>query len=246
MPNGKSYNILIVDDELQARKLLSLYVDKIPNLNLIAAVRDAISAKAIMQEVDIDILLLDIHMPEISGLEFARSIQQRPEIIFTTAYSEYALEGFELNVVDYLLKPIAFNRFFQAISKATDKLLSAAALKSIDAPTEIVEPRDNRDDHMIIHADHRIYKVYYSDLLYIEGQREYVTFHTSQRRITAYYSLKKLEEELPSNLFARIHKSYIVALTHIEIVESGSVIINQQSIPIGKNYKGALLDRFRT
>lgn len=243
MPNGKSYNILIVDDELQARKLLTLYVAKIPNLNLIAAVRDAIAAKAIMQEVDIDILLLDIHMPEISGLEFARSIQQRPEIIFTTAFSEYAIEGFELNVVDYLLKPIAFNRFFQAISKATDKLLSAAALKGIETTTEVPE---SREDHMIIHADHRIYKVYYCDLLYIEGQREYVTFHTLQRRITAYYSLKRLEEELPTHLFARVHKSYIVALSHIEIVESGSVIINQQSIPIGKNYRGALLERFKT
>lgn len=242
MPNVKTYKVLIVDDELQARKLLALYVEKVPNLSLVAAVRDAIAAKAIMQEVDIDIILLDIHMPEISGLEFARSMQQRPEVIFTTAYSEYALEGFELNVVDYLLKPIAFNRFFQAISKATDKILSAAALKNIEPTTEV---ENNKDDHIIIHADHRIYKVYYADLLYIEGQREYVTFHTPQRRITAYYSLKKLEEELPSNLFARIHKSYIVAISQIEIVESNSVIINQHPIPIGKNYRGALLDRFK-
>ncbi|MBE9488412.1 MAG: response regulator transcription factor [Bacteroidetes bacterium] len=242
MENNKQYNILIVDDELQARRLLTAYVEKINTLNLVGATHNVIDAKAIMQKNKVDIILLDIHMPEISGLEFARSLKQKIEVIFTTAYSEYALEGFDLNITDYLIKPIAFNRFFQAISKATDRLVMNHTLS--EKENNINSEEAQTDNHIIIRADHKIYKVNYSDLIYIEGQREYVTFHTTTRRITAYYSLKKLEEELPSNLFVRIHKSYIVSLKQIEIVETGGVIINRQSIPIGKNYRNALMDKF--
>ncbi len=241
MANEKKYNVLIVDDELQARKLLNSYVQKIPSLNLVGSSANVIEARSVMRENTVDILLLDIHMPEISGMEFARTLQQKPEIIFTTAYSEYAVDGFELNVADYLLKPVSFNRFFQAISKATDRITMASALAALDNGET---PEKAKDDYIVIRADYRIYKVFYDDLLYIEGQREYVTFHTTTRRITAYYSLKNLEEELPSDIFVRIHKSYIVSLKHIEIIESGSVVINQHNIPIGKNYKDALLNKF--
>lgn len=241
MGNDKKYNVLIVDDELQARKLLNSYVQKIPSLNLVGSSANVIEAQSVMRENSVDILLLDIHMPEISGMEFARTLQQKPEIIFTTAYSEYAVDGFELNVADYLLKPVSFNRFFQAISKATDRITMAAALAAIENGET---PEKTKDGYIVIRADYRIYKVFYDDLLYIEGQREYVTFHTTTRRITAYYSLKNLEEELPSDIFVRIHKSYIVSLKHIEIIETGSVVINQHNIPIGKNYKDALLNKF--
>ena len=236
----KKYKIMIVDDELQARKLLINYIDKIPMLNLIASESNAIDAQQIMKTEHIDILLLDIHMPEISGMEFAKSLPIKPEIIFTTAFSEYAVDSFELNATDYLLKPVSFNRFFQAITKATERLLANAALSFMDNMDNASKHKEN---YIVIRADHRIYKVYHDDLLYIEGQREYVTFHTTTRRITAYYSLKNLEEELPKGTFARIHKSYIVSIPHIDIIESGGVIIKEQRIPIGKNYKEALLNR---
>lgn len=224
---------LIIDDEFPARKLLSEYVSKVPNLQLCGTCENAIKAMEVMRTEPIDLILSDIQMPDLSGLEFIKSLKEKPLVIFTTAYAEYAIDSYELEAVDYLLKPISFPRFLQAINKVTERM---------KAKRKETVPESTERGFFMVKADYKLYKIDYDNLLYVEGQSEYVTFHMKdKRRITAYYSLKKLEEELPANDFMRIHKSYIVSLSNIESVEGNMVSINGQKLAIGKNYKDALL-----
>lgn len=224
---------LIIDDEFPARKLLSEYVSKVPNLQLCGTCENAIKAMEVMRTEPIDLILSDIQMPDLSGLELVKSMKEKPLVIFTTAYAEYAIDSYELEAVDYLLKPISFPRFLQAINKVTERM-KAKRKENVPESTE--------RGFFMVKADYKLYKIDYDNLLYVEGQSEYVTFHMKdKRRITAYYSLKKLEEELPANDFMRIHKSYIVSLSNIESVEGNMVSINGQKLAIGKNYKDALL-----
>lgn len=230
---------LIIDDEFPARKLLSEYVSKVPSLQLCGTCENAIKAMEVLKNESIDLILTDIQMPDLSGLELIKSMAERPLVIFTTAYTEYAIDSYELEAVDYLLKPISFPRFLQAINKVADRI---KARRKGQTPAEQTAVKSDRDFFMV-KADYKLYKIDYASLVYIEGQSEYVTFHMKdKRRITAYYSLKKLEEELPNNEFMRIHKSYIVSLSNIESVEGNMVTINGQKLSIGKNYKDALLN----
>lgn len=250
------YKVLIVDDEHLARTLLEEYVSKLPDLVLASSCSNAMSAMTVMRQQEIDILLTDIEMPELTGVEFVENLPYRPSIIFTTAYSQYAIDGYDLGVVDYLLKPISFNRFVKAINKAIDriKLINAAEShaseeeRNVDAPSDgtaqtITDslPKSEPRDFIMIRADRRLYKVMFDDLLYMEGQQEYVTFHTKQRKITAYFSMKKLMEELPQGQFVRIHKSYIVSAKHVEIVDVASVTVAGVELPIGPAYREAAL-----
>lgn len=229
---------LIIDDEFPARKLLSEYVSKVPSLHLCGTCENAIKAMEILKSESIDLILTDIQMPDLSGLELVKSMAEKPLVIFTTAYTEYAIDSYELEAVDYLLKPISFPRFLQAINKVAERMKTR---RKEQTPVEQTAVKSDRDFFMV-KADYKLYKIDYASLVYIEGQSEYVTFHMKdKRRITAYYSLKKLEEELPSNEFMRIHKSYIVSLSNIESVEGNMVTINGQKLSIGKNYKDALL-----
>lgn len=224
---------LIIDDEFPARKLLSEYVSKVPNLQLCGTCENAIKAMEVMRTEPIDLILSDIQMPDLSGLELVKSMKEKPLVIFTTAYAEYAIDSYELEAVDYLLKPISFPRFLQAINKVTERM---------KAKRKETVPESTERGFFMVKADYKLCKIDYDNLLYVEGQSEYVTFHMKdKRRITAYYSLKKLEEELPANDFMRIHKSYIVSLSNIESVEGNMVSINGQKLAIGKNYKDALL-----
>ncbi len=243
--NTDKYRVLIVDDEFLARKLLTGYVSKIDSLELVATCASAFEAMTHLQKEKIDILLLDIHMPDLTGLELVSSMKNMPAVIFTTAYSEYAIESYELGAVDYLLKPIGFPRFFQAINKAIEKVGRTvspveASLPAMPDGTLDVKPAQ---DFLTVKADYKIYKINYSDLLYVEGQHEYVTFHTSTRRITALYSLKSLEEQLPSSQFLRIHKSYIISFHYIEDIEGNSVTVAGTKLPIGGSYRDVLLTR---
>lgn len=230
---------LIIDDEFPARKLLSEYVSKVPSLQLCGTCENAIKAMDVLQKEPIDLILTDIQMPDLSGLELVKSMAEKPLVIFTTAYTEYAIDSYELEAVDYLLKPISFPRFLQAINKVSDRMKA----KRKDVPsTEAPAVKSDRDFFMV-KADYKLYKIDFASLVYVEGQSEYVTFHMKdKRRITAYYSLKKLEEELPANEFMRIHKSYIVSLSNIESVEGNMITICGQKIAIGKNYKDTLLN----
>lgn len=239
-------NVLVVDDEYHARKLLSEYVSKLPFLELKGMASNVFEAMNALQNEKIDILLLDIQMPEITGLEFARRLRNPPSIIFTTAYSEYAVESYELDVVDYLLKPIAFPRFLQAINKVTerkggnDNIISKPIVNVVHQQPEIPE-----EDSLIIKSGYKVYRINYDELLYIEGQREYVTFHTTKQRITTLFSLKDLEERLPSDQFVRIHKSYIISLKHIDMIERNILEIAGKKLPVGGSYKDHLMNYFK-
>jgi len=240
----ETFKVLIVDDEYHARKLLSEYVSKLSFLELIGTAANVFDAMDILRKEKVDIMLSDIQMPEITGLEFARSLKNPPAVIFTTAYSEYAVESYELDVADYLLKPIAFPRFLQAINKVIERrgnnINKKPIARNIEQPTTLSE-----EDSLVLKSGHRIYKINYSDLLYIEGQREYVTFHITKQRITTLASLKDLEEKLPSNLFIRIHKSYIVSIKHIELIDKNILHIAGQKLRIGGSYKENLMNIFK-
>lgn len=243
MESTDKIRVMIIDDEFPARKLLSDYVSKVPNLELSGSYGDAIEATAALQNTQVDLIFLDIQMPEMSGLDFIKSMSVKPMFIFTTAYSEYAIESYELGAVYYLLKPISFPSFMKAVNKVTEQFnmkrqLEVNATRQQAQPAEASAPAN---DYLMVKADYKLYRINFDDLIYIEGQSEYVTFHLVDKKITAYYSLKKLEEELPSNRFARIHKSYIVALDRIEAIEGNMVNIAKQKLSIGKNYKDALM-----
>ncbi len=248
------FNVLIVDDEFLARKLLLSYLEKMDDMNVVGTAANAFEAFSLVKENKVDILLLDIHMPDLNGLDFAKSCVSVPAIIFTTAYSEHALESFEADAVDYLLKPIAFSRFQKAIDKAKMKINGLLATGNEDS---VVRGSDNANmgedktdqpktrDYIMVKADYKMYKINYADLLYIEGQREYVSFYTTTKRITALYSLKSLEEQLPSDLFARVHKSYIVSINNISEVGTMSVTVAGVSIPVGGSYRDNFLSKLR-
>ena len=227
----RKYNVLIVDDEFLARKLLQEYVQKVESLNLVDCCPDAFKAMETLHREKIDILLLDIQMPDLIGLDLLKTIDNQPATILTTAYSDYAVDAFALGVVDYLLKPFDFLRFLQAINKAIEHV-SLGENATGKAP-----------DYIMVKADYKLYKINYDDLLYIEGQREYVTFHTQSKRITALFSLKNLEDTLPADKFARVHKSFIVSLHYIEDINKTTVTVAGNKIPIGESYRDYLIAR---
>lgn len=228
----RKYNVLIVDDEFLARKLLSEYVSKVDFLNLVDTCPDATKAMEILNKEHVDILLLDIQMPDISGMEMLRLLSNKPLVILTTAYSEYAVDAFALGVVDYLLKPFDYARFMQAISKAI-------AVNTM--PLE--NSAETSNDYLMVKADYKLYKINYDDLLFIEGQHEYVTFHTKTKRITALYSLRNLEDILPKDRFVRTHKSFIVSIKNIEDIDKINVSVSGNKIPVGASYREALIER---
>ena len=226
----RKYNVLIVDDEFLARKLLSEYVSKVDFLQLIDTCSDATKAMEVINEEHIDILLLDIQMPDISGMEMLKLMNNKPAVILTTAYSEYAVDAFALGVVDYLLKPFDYARFLQAVNKAVNTI-------STETQSDAV------NDYLMVKADYKLYKVNFNDLLFIEGQHEYVTFHTKTKRITALYSLKNLEDTLPKDRFVRTHKSFIVSIKNIEDIDKVNVTVAGNKIPVGASYREALIER---
>lgn len=225
----------IIDDEYLARKYIKDYVAKIPFLKLIGDYNSPLKAMDDLQAGKIDLFFLDIQMPDISGLDFLRSLEKKPYVILTTAYEEYALEGFELEVTDYLLKPFSFDRFLKAVNKVSkDMQEKQTQPESNNNKTET----DFKDNYLIIRADRKFYKINYEDLIYVEGQKAYVTFHSeNKKKITALASLKELEEKLPSDQFIRIHKSYIVSIKKIDALEGNQIELMGEKLPIGKNYR---------
>jgi Response regulator of the LytR/AlgR family len=236
---------LIIDDEHLARKLLSDYVQKIPDLTLVGTCSNAFEALDFLKKESVDLIFSDIQMPDLTGLELMKMLKHRPAVIFTTAYSEFALESYELEAVDYLLKPIAFPRFFQAANKAIERFKMKSTEKADITPIAPLFESSHlsEKDFLMVRADHKMYRINFSELIFIEGQSEYVTFHLTSRKITAYYSLKKLEEELPANLFCRVHKSYIISLKSIEVIEGNLITIANRKITIGKIYKDNLMQQ---
>jgi DNA-binding LytR/AlgR family response regulator len=211
----------IIDDEYLARQYIRDYIERLPFLDLAG---DYNSPLLIMDELKrnaIDILFLDIQMPDITGIDFLKILNPQPYIILTTAYKEYALEGYEHNVIDYLLKPFSFDRFLKAINKVVDR----------------VEKERIGRTYMTIRADRKLYKINYDDLIFIEGQRAYVTFHTTQKKITALVSMKELEEKLPKDQFIRIHKCFIVSIKYLESLEGNMIEICGRKLAVGSSYR---------
>ena len=236
----EKYNVIIVDDEYLAQKLLQDYVSKVESLQLVATCSNAFEAMNALKNHQVDIMFLDIQMPDLTGLELVKSLEHKPAIIFTTAYSEYAVDAFNLSVVDYLLKPFDFPRFFQAVSKAIG---SEQPLVNMQNKPHDTISRSN--DFITVKADYKLYKINYDDLLFIEGQHEYVTFHTMQRRVTALFALKDLEEILPKDKFVRVHKSYIVSFKHIQDLDKSDVTVAGNKVPVGASYRDELLARLQ-
>lgn len=232
---------LIVDDEALARKLLENYVSKLPELELVGKCESAIQAARILEEEVIDLLFLDIQMPDLSGIDLLKSLSEAPVTIFTTAYSQYALEGYPLDVTDYLLKPIAFERFFQAVQKALEYI----QLKQQNPPSLESSPLSHKD-YFYIKADYKIIKVKYKDILFIEGLREYVRIHTDSQKIITLLSMARLMEVLPKDSFFRIHRSYIINLDQIQEIQGNLVIIAQEALPVSKSQKEAFFKHIQS
>ncbi|MBN2480496.1 MAG: response regulator transcription factor [Bacteroidales bacterium] len=238
-------NCAVIDDEYLARQYIIDYIKKLPFLNLVG---DYNSPLLVIEEIKhnkIDILFLDIQMPDITGLDFLRSLNPQPYIIFTTAYKEYALDGYEHNVVDYLLKPFSFDRFLKAVNKVIDKIQQETKQPAGDNNHDINEKPRIEDTYMIIRADRKLYKINYDDLIYMEGQKAYVTFHTKERKITALITLRELEDTLPEDLFVRIHKSFIVSVKHIDSLEGNLLEIDGKKLSVGTSYRGRVEKLFR-
>ena len=238
---NEKYNVIIVDDEYLAQKLLQDYVSKVESLQLVATCSNAFEAIEALKNNKVDIMLLDIQMPDLTGLELVKSLEKKPAVIFTTAYSEYAVDAVNLAVSDYLLKPFDFPRFIQAVNKA----IGHVPPKSKNVPKPSADTISRSNDFITVKADYKLYKINYDDLLFIEGQHEYVTFHTKERRITALFALKDLEELLPKDRFVRVHKSYIVSFKHIQELDKSDVTVNGTKIPVGASYREELLARLQ-
>nr|WP_321452745.1 LytTR family DNA-binding domain-containing protein [uncultured Carboxylicivirga sp.] len=233
---------LVIDDERLAREYLKNYITKIPQLELAGDFNSPLKAIDLIKNNEVDLLFLDIQMPDITGINFMKSLDNKPEVIFTTAYQEYAIEGFNINAIDYLLKPFSFERFFKAVNKVIDKFDLMEGKTSEPAPIHF--PKESSHQYLTIKADRKLYKINFNHIKYIEGQRAYVTFHTDKKKITALASLKDLEEALPKQDFIRIHKSYIVSVKEILSLEGNTIEVNDVKLPVGKLYKDEVLRIF--
>ncbi|HKL38475.1 MAG TPA: LytTR family DNA-binding domain-containing protein [Bacteroidales bacterium] len=229
----------IIDDEHLARQYMKDYVSRIPFLELEGEYNSPMKIMDALHQGSIDLLFLDIQMPEISGLDFLRSLERKPYVVLTTAYKEFALEGYELEVTDYLLKPFSFDRFLKAANRVYQTMSRSTQPGSAGIKQE--QKTDFKEDYLVIRADRKLYKINYEDLIYIEGQKAYVTFHSeNNKRITALASLKELEEKLPAGQFIRIHKSYIVSVKKIDALEGNQLEVAGKMLPVGKNYRSAV------
>lgn len=236
---------LVVDDEELARTLLDNYIGRLPHLELAGKCKDPFEAASALREEPADILFLDIQMPGLTGIEFLRTLQKKPLVIFTTAYADYALEGYTLDAADYLLKPFSFERFLQAVNKATEllRLRGGEAVAGNVAGEAVADKAVADKGYLLVKSEHKVHRLKYEDILFIESMREYVAYHTPQGRILSLSSLKSLEEYLPADRFIRIHKSYIVAIDKIATLEGNLLHVGAARLPIGANYREGVMER---
>lgn len=222
---------IAVDDEPLALDIIADYVAKVPELTLVTSTTNAIDALALVQNGEVDLAFLDVQMPELTGIQFLKIINGKCDVILTTAYPQYALDGYELNVVDYLLKPIAFDRFYRSVQKVlNNRSQPAPPPVSVPLPNEVV-------DFIFVKTEHKIQRVDLDDILYIEGLKDYISIYTASERIVTLQNMKKMEDILPSNRFVRVHRSYIVALDKIASIERGRIFIEDKVIPVGDTYR---------
>jgi DNA-binding LytR/AlgR family response regulator len=233
MVMNKKINCLVVDDEPPALDVLKKYIESIPSLELMGVCSNAVEALAVIQEQPIDLLFLDIQMPQILGTDFIRTLSNPPKIIFTTAYRKYAVEGFDLNAVDYLLKPIPFERFLKAVNKIMHTSIQQTSFLDSGNSGE----KDSSESFIHFRADRKILKVALDDILYIESLKDYIKVVTSTKTFLTKHSISSLEENLPAHSFIRIHRSYIIAIHKIEFFTNELVGIGKQELPISRMYR---------
>ena len=228
-----------MDDEELARTLLENYINRLPYLKLVGTCSNPIEALQLLQNQSVDLIFLDIQMPEMIGTDFLKSLSHKPMVVFTTAYAEYALEGFELDVVDYLLKPFPFERFLKAVNKASD----LSKMKNQGGSASIISSEGSNlaKNYILVKSEHKVHRIAYGDIRYIQSMREYVAYHTPKGRILSLGSLKKLEVDLPQSRFLRIHKSYIISKEKVATLEGNVVHIGEEKIPIGASYREKVL-----
>jgi DNA-binding LytR/AlgR family response regulator len=240
-------NCIIIDDEPLAQRVIEKFLEDLPNFHVLAKCNNAFEAMDAINEKDVDLMFLDINMPKLSGLSFLKSLKNPPLVIVTTAYSEYAIEGYELDVVDYLKKPFSFERFFKAIQKVQERLKKPEIThtdKEIahdESPIEISADLST-SKFIFVKANKKNYKVDIDDIFYIEALGDYIKIHTSTQVLVTYQSMKKIELILPSNIFVRIHKSYIVSVNKIKSVEGNMVEVKNEKLSIGNSYKQQFQD----
>ena len=227
---SKIITCIIVDDEPIAREILENHLQKIAIINIVATCKNAIEAFNVINSNKVDVIFLDINMPEISGLSFARSINKNIKIIFTTAYREYAVDGFDLKAVDYLLKPISFERLLQAVNKFLDETISIES-------DENIELSNDKSDFIFVRSDRKMIKINFSEVNYIESLGDYLKIHLSNKTIITRETITSIEAKLPKKKFLRIHRSFIVSINKIESFTNEFVEINNKAIPISRSYK---------
>ncbi len=230
----KKITCVAVDDEQLALDKITHFISKIPFLEVKATFSNSLDALSFLKNNEIDLLFLDIQMDDLTGLQLIELLKKKPYIILTTAYSEYAIKSYELEVNDYLLKPISFERFIQAVNRISDKINDASV---VDIETKSITKDVYRSDFILVKTDYQMQKVSFNDIFYIEGMKDYMRIVMPTKRIMTLQTFKNMMRLLPENQFFRIHKSYIIAIDKIKAIERNHVVINNERIPIGESYR---------
>lgn len=233
---NKKLKVLIVEDEHLAAEGLKSYVAEIDFLNLVAYCENALEANKILSEKPIDLIFLDIQMPKITGIEFLKSLSKPPMVIFTTAYPNYALQGYELDVIDYLVKPYPFDRFLKAVNKAKDRFV-------LENYSHDKSSNNGEKDYFFVKSEQKLEKVVVKEICYVEAMENYVIIHTDSQKIISLMTMKSMEEKLPANQFIRSHKSYIVNISKVESIEGNCLNVKSKQLPISRQNKQEVLNR---
>lgn len=228
-------NCIIVDDEPMAREILATHLSKIDFVNIVASCKNAMDAYTVMNSNAVDLVFLDINMPEVSGLSLARSINKNVKIIFTTAYREYAIDGFNLEAIDYLLKPISFERLLQAVNKLNKNSIKSYA----DSSNEKIV----KNDFIFVRSERKMVKINFTEINYVESLSDYIKIHLTDKTIITRETISNIEAKLPSNDFLRTHRSFIVSISKIESFTNELVEVNKKAIPISRTYKIEVLNK---
>ncbi|MCB2208436.1 MAG: response regulator transcription factor [Bacteroidetes bacterium] len=226
---------VIIDDEPIARSVIKKHLENIPNTNVIAECRNAMEAISVLQKDQVDLMFLDIQMPKLTGLDFLKTLKNPPKVIIVTAYRDFAIEGYELDVIDYLLKPVSFERFLKAMNKFFDNNDSKPILLSDDRQS--LSP----DLFIYVKENKKVQKIYLKDILYIESLKEYIRIHTSSNKIVTKVQIGYIEKQLPEDHFLRIHKSFVVGLMHVTAFTSHSIEIGDIELSLSRSYKESVL-----
>jgi DNA-binding LytR/AlgR family response regulator len=231
--NSTTYNCLIVDDEPIAIRVIKNHLAEFKNLNLVGECSNAIEAIELLSRVKVDLIFLDIQMPQITGVEFLKTLNQAPKVIFTTAYRDYAIDAFELDVVDYLLKPISLIRFSKAVNRFYQRMSEHAA-----APAP--QLNEGNTGSIFLKADKKFHKVMLNDILYIESFGDYLLVHCANSKLTIKERISQMEEQLPKDRFLRVHRGFIVSADRITALQPGLIEVGKNKIPVGRSYKNEI------